>query len=111
MVWSQFYGGTVGSDFSYLAPVPLGSTHVAVVFPTLGGFGSYYLGYLGLAEELPVGDSGGNVEVMSEEFEIWYNRTSFAIDPTVQYTAYMFAPARIVLYPNYVQLFAFDPTT
>lgn len=111
MSWTQFYGGTVASEFNYLAPVPLGSQIISVVFPTIGGFGSYYLGYLGLAEEFPIGDSGGNVEVMTDEFSLWYNRTAFIVDPTTQFTAYLYAPSRIALYPTYLQLFAFDPTT
>lgn len=109
MSWTQSYGGTVGNDFTFLAPIATNSTRCAIVFPQISEFSSYYLGYLGLAEELPFTDSGGNEEVITEEFSIWYNRQAWDINPARQYTAYLFIPDRVLLVPTYCQIWSFVP--
>lgn len=109
MSWNQFYGGTNGNELSFLQPVPINSTRVAILFPQLSHLSSLYLGYLVLAEELPIGDAGGNIEVASVFQDLFYNPVAIDIDPTRSYTAYLYAPSRIALYPTYVQLFNFTP--
>lgn len=110
MGWTQIYGGTVGEGINYLTGYTGSGTQVAIVYPQVDTFDAYYLGYLVIATELPVGDSGGNREVCSKDFQLWFPAHVFTIDSGVSWTAYLSVPNSSQGYPHYVQLFVFEPS-